>query len=121
MAGIGLSLKRGWQIDGVCNYINTCLSKGISIYDLAAISTGMEEGLWKKKEEMTVHAALAFCRKGETVNILTGPPEDRRDDIKTVNKFIHMEGNKIVCGASTASMVARILGKSCYNRRRFMQ
>jgi len=112
MAGIGLSIKRGWQIEGVCNYINKSLSKGISIYDIPGQIHRHGRRLWEEEGGDDCTAALAFCRKGEIVNILTGPPEDKRDDIKTVNRFIHSEGNRIVCGASTASMVAKVSGKT---------
>ncbi|MDR3198923.1 MAG: serine/threonine-protein phosphatase [Planctomycetaceae bacterium] len=52
---------------------------------------------------------LALCRTGQTVNIFTGPPEDREQDLPTIKRFIHLPGLKIVCGGTTAKLVAKYL------------
>lgn len=46
-----------------------------------------------------------------TVNIMYGPPEDMNDDARMVTKFLESNGIRIVCGGTTASIVARFLGK----------
>ena len=52
---------------------------------------------------------LGLCRTGQTVNILTGPPLDRDDDTATVKRFLQIPGLKIVCGGTTAKLVAKYL------------
>jgi len=52
---------------------------------------------------------LGLCRTGQTVNILTGPPVDRDNDIPTVKRFLQLPGLKIVCGGTTAKLVAKYL------------
>jgi hypothetical protein len=52
---------------------------------------------------------LGLCRTGQTVNILTGPPQDRDNDIPTVKRFLQLPGLKIVCGGTTAKLVAKYL------------
>lgn len=52
---------------------------------------------------------LALCRTGQTVNILTGPPTDREQDNEVIKKFIRLPGLKIVCGGTTAKIVAKYL------------
>lgn len=52
---------------------------------------------------------LALCRTGQTVNILTGPPEDREKDSEVVRNFTQLPGLKIVCGGTTAKIVAKFL------------
>jgi len=56
-----------------------------------------------------VSVVLALCRTGQTVNILTGPPLDRDNDIPTVKRFLGLPGLKIVCGGTTAKLVAKYL------------
>jgi hypothetical protein len=51
----------------------------------------------------------AFCRKGNVVNIFTGPPLDKSEDSLIAGRFLARDGMKIVCGASTAGVVARKL------------
>jgi hypothetical protein len=52
---------------------------------------------------------LAYCRSGQTVNILTGPPTDREKDTEIVRKFIETPGLKIVCGGTTSRLVSKYL------------
>jgi hypothetical protein len=52
---------------------------------------------------------LGLCRTGQTVNILTGPPVDRDNDVPTVKRFLQLPGLKIVCGGTTAKLVAKYL------------
>jgi len=52
---------------------------------------------------------LALCRTGQTVNVLTGPPLNRDDDLPTVKRFLQLPGLKIVCGGTTAKLVAKYL------------
>jgi hypothetical protein len=56
-------------------------------------------------------AVLASCRLGRTVNILTGPPGDRKKDREIVQWFMMMNGTKVVCGGTTAQIVAKALEK----------
>ena len=55
---------------------------------------------------------LGLCRTGQTVNIFTGPPQDRDNDTPTVKRFLQLPGLKIVCGGSTAKIVAKYLNVS---------
>ena len=50
---------------------------------------------------------LARCRPGCTVNVLTGPPADRQADGAVVRRFMELEGQKVVCGGTTAKIVGR--------------
>jgi hypothetical protein len=52
---------------------------------------------------------LGLCRTGQTVNILTGPPLDRDNDMPVVKRFLQQPGLKIVCGGTTAKLVAKYL------------
>ena len=52
---------------------------------------------------------LGLCRTGQTVNLLTGPPLDRDNDMPTVKRFLQLPGLKIVCGGTTAKLVAKYL------------
>ncbi len=58
-----------------------------------------------------VTAVLAHCRHGNTLNIFTGPPIDRRTDEAVVRRFLALDGAKVVCGATTAAIVAKAMGR----------
>ena len=52
---------------------------------------------------------LALCRTGQTVNIFTGPPCNRDEDMEIVKRFLNIPGLKIVCGGTTSKLVAKFL------------
>ncbi len=52
---------------------------------------------------------LAYCRNGQTLNIMTGPPTDREIDREIVKQFLELPGLKAVCGGTTAQIVAKYL------------
>lgn len=52
---------------------------------------------------------LGYCRTGQTINILTGPPSERENDMKIIRKFVETPGLKIVCGGTTSRLVSQFL------------
>ena len=54
---------------------------------------------------------LAYCRNGQTLNIMTGPPSDKEIDHEIVRQFLALPGLKVVCGGTTAQIVAKYLGE----------
>lgn len=118
-AGLGMGLHDGWTIDGTSRYISDCLSDGASLSSIAGIVLNHAKDLWTSDEKKKTKkglgddctAVFASCRMGRTVNILTGPPSDTKKDREVVTRFMRMEGKKVVCGGSTAKIVARVLEK----------
>jgi len=51
---------------------------------------------------MRVRPAVSVC-------ILTGPPNNKNLDETAVSRLMNAEGNKLICGGSTAQMAARVL------------
>jgi hypothetical protein len=110
-AGIGSSLTHGWQIGGVMNYVSTCLRQGTPHPEIPDYVHREARRLWTRGgDDCTV--ALARCRTGIVVNLLTGPPADREHDDQVVARFMQSDGFKVICGGKTAEIVARHLGKT---------
>lgn len=57
--------------------------------------------------------ALRF-RVFNRVNIIVGPPSKENLDEFVVNRFINLEGKKVICGGTTAQIVSRILGRELF-------
>ncbi|MGC8841059.1 MAG: hypothetical protein ACP5QZ_06325, partial [Candidatus Sumerlaeaceae bacterium] len=55
-------------------------------------------------------AVFILLRRARRVVVLTGPPSDPARDAEVVREFLSSEGCKIVCGGTTAGIVARVLG-----------
>ena len=64
--------------------------------------------LWGKKYGDDCSIVTAHNRRGITLNVLTGTPLDKNKDEEFVNDYLNSKGIKIVCGGSTARMLARV-------------
>lgn len=110
-AGIGHGMPQGWQTEGVLRYINRCLDEGLLFKEIADSVHREARRLWVDGGDDCT-AVAATCRTGQILNILTGPPSDASRDASVVRRFMQSEGIKVVCGGSTANIVARVLGTS---------
>lgn len=107
-AGLGCGLPAGWQTEGVVRFVNDRLVEGVLPKDIPQIVHREARRLSPTGgDDCTV--AVALCRRGQIVNLLTGPPASQSQDAALVRRFITSEGLKIICGGSTAGMVARVL------------
>lgn len=108
-SGLGKGITNGWEIDGVAEYVTRLLNEGYKKQDLIPLIIEKAKNNWKNKLEDDCSVSLCFSRKGNVVNIFTGAPSDSKNDSDVVNEFKQMHGLKIVCGATTAKIVAREL------------
>ena len=109
-AGLGQGLAEGWRTEGVVRFVNDCLADGLTPKDIPHHIHHQARRLWKTAGDDCT-AILAHCRRGQILNILTGPPANAADDARVVRRFLQSEGIKVVCGGSTAALVARQLGE----------
>jgi hypothetical protein len=110
-AGIGKGVTNGWGIEGLNKFVNDSLRNGVKIKDLPKLIISEAKRIWQYKCEDDCSVSLIYCRKGRVINIFTGPPVDSENDTLIVNKFLASDGLKIVCGATTAKITARVMGK----------
>lgn len=102
-------LPGGWQGEGVTDYVSSLLNKrqadGLAsrIQQKAAVlNNGVDH------DDATV--AWIACRPARPMSLLTGPPAEKLMDMAVVERFLAMPGTKAVCGATTSTIVARVLG-----------
>lgn len=109
-SGLGLGWKKGWTIEGVRRRVeeavtsNGCSQRITSLVlnESREIDAGMHH------DDSTVVSAI--CREGRVLNILTGPPGNRDRNREVINRFLSLEGCKIVCGGTTSKLVADAIG-----------
>lgn len=108
-AGIGNGSMQGWTSEGAAAHASRLLASGFRIEDIGECI--YDEALHLdgnvSRDDMTV--VSAHCRPGRTLHILTGPPADKRLDADVVKRFLAQDGPKVVCGATTAAIVARVM------------
>lgn len=110
-AGIGKTVKLGWSTEGVRRYLDECRAEGRSMDEMARLVHDQARIYWEGPFGDDCTTLLARVRTGIVINIFTGPPADQRLDGETAGRFLQMPGMHIVCGATTAQIVARRLGR----------
>jgi hypothetical protein len=136
-AGLGYGANTEWTSEGVVRFINSKISSRLKLSLAPEMLHKEALERWKgdvqesssrsfspyspdARHQATARQSakvtgddcsimLGLCRTGQTVNILTGPPLDRDNDIPTVKRFLQLPGLKIVCGGTTAKLVAKYL------------
>ncbi len=106
-AGLGKGLVSGWTISGVEEFLEPWLGKKID-FKQAARDVMRQAQYYdgdRSGDDRTV--LLAHCRTGQIVDLFTGPPADRSKDAAVVASFLADESVKVVCGATSADIVAR--------------
>ncbi len=109
-AGLGMGLHNGWTIEGACEYVNTCLNSGMKAKDILPLVLRQARLLWKTAAGDDCTVALASCRWGKSVTILTGPPVNPMKDSIVIRRFLTADGTKVVSGGTTSRLVAEYLG-----------
>lgn len=110
-AGLGSVLHEGWGSQGVARFVTDRLNDGLAMQEIPQCVHKQACEYWGSSSGDDCTVALASCRKGEVVNIFTGPPSTPADDRSVASRFLRLEGAKIVCGATTAKIVATQLRK----------
>lgn len=110
-AGLGHRCPNGWPMQEVARFLQERVEAGMPLDELPGEVHRSALDLWGETHGDDVTAALVRVRPGRTVNLLTGPPKDRRNDARVIERFLDSPGEHVVCGGTTASIVARQVGR----------
>ncbi len=111
-AGLGHQYRMGWGVEGVRDFINGSLVQRVDLRDIPQKVLDRVKDISGATYGDDTTCLLLLCREAKVLNVLTGPPASRARDKKTVQDFVAAEGTKVVCGSTTAEMVARVLSVS---------
>ena len=111
-AGVGSILNFGWTWESVAEWLCKESLKEKSAPRLAAALSQAVKELYMDKpgDDSTVMVARISPR--QVVNMFAGPPKNKDDDPKMVRDFMTSSGKKLICGGSSANIVARVLNRS---------
>ncbi len=109
-SGLGRRLPRGWTGEMIAQYVTDLMNDNVDrkLIVHAIHDKGLSLCNNIRQDDCTV--VYASCRVGKSVNIFTGPPSNKNMDKRIVANFLDMPGPKVVCGATTAAIVARQSG-----------
>jgi hypothetical protein len=107
-AGLGRLGGMGWTSQGFKSYANNVLQQNKTISYLLddTLETVKELCGGRHKDDATIISLTA--REANVLNILTGPPKEKKDDEKYVNDFLKLVGKKVICGSTTSEIFSRI-------------
>jgi hypothetical protein len=117
-AGLGAGFPMGWGSDGVCQFVTELVSRSMPSAQIAdeVHDQALEYWMARRGRHAGQHGddcsvVLATCRAGVVVNLFTGPPASPASDAAVVKRFRQSGGALVVCGATTAKLVAQCMGK----------
>jgi len=110
-AGLGAGLPMGWETEGVHRFVRDRLSERTALEAIPSKVLHQARQYWGRAAGDDCTVCLVSCRAGKTVTILSGPPVNREQDAAAVRRFLNAEGQKVICGATTAKVAGRVLGK----------
>lgn len=108
-AGMGKTTYAGWGREEVVGFCEQHYRDGMSAQEMssAIADAGLALNLNETDDDLTVLTVAAM--KKNIVNIMVGPPADREDDRSYFETFFQKEGMRVVCGGTTAKLVADYL------------
>ena len=110
-AGIGGAYPLGWGWDEVGRYLETHVHESPTAEQLAAKLARVVEELYQGPPGDDVSIVVIKARRRRVVTIFTGPPVKEADDHRAVEALMSCRGKRVVCGGTTANIVARELGR----------
>ncbi|MCB6610924.1 SpoIIE family protein phosphatase [[Clostridium] symbiosum] len=111
-AGVGELLNFGWNWDSVAEYALREYGKTISAMHLAAAVSQACNDLYQYRPGDDTTVAVLRIGEKKLINLMTGPAANQEDDEAMIKDFM-ADGSalKIVCGGTSANIVARVLEK----------
>jgi hypothetical protein len=111
-AGIGGVYPLGWGWEQAAQFLEKHAHRELSAEDLAGRVAEAVGELYAGRPGDDVSIAVIKARHKRVANVLTGPPSRREQDGEWVEHFTHRLGRRVVCGGTTAKIVARQLGQA---------
>ncbi len=109
-AGIGIDKRFGWERDDIIAYLVSLYDPDFSAKTWATILLEECKNLYRFKPGDDTTICAIRMRRHEAVNVLFGPPAVHDDADRMISLFLEQEGRHVVCGGTTASLVADYLG-----------
>jgi hypothetical protein len=111
-AGIGGVYPLGWGWEQAAQFLEQHAHRDLSAEDLAGKVAEAVGELYADRPGDDVSIAVIKVRHKRVANVLTGPPFRREEDGEWVEHFTHRLGRRVVCGGTTAKIVARQMGQA---------
>jgi hypothetical protein len=109
-AGIGGLYPLGWGWDQIVRFLEEHCHPDLSAQEVADKLTQAVWDLYCSKPGDDVSVVVIKVRHKLVATVFTGPPADKSADKTVIASFTQRPGLLVVCGGTTAKIVARYLG-----------
>lgn len=110
-AGVGQALNFGWTWNDMAKYSLEATRTTLSASRLAAILIKACDDLYMQYPGDDTTVAVARIVQTKTVNLFTGPPRSKENDVAVVEKLMSGDAKRVVCGGTSANIVSRVLNR----------
>lgn len=111
-AGIGGAHPMGWGWDQIAAFIERCVARDISADEMVGRLADAAGELYAGPPGDDVTIAAVKARRVRFAVVMAGPPKDRARDGEIVDALMSLPGRKIICGGTTARIVAARTGRN---------
>ena len=109
-AGLGVEMNFGWGRDNIAPFIESQFRRpGISAQSVVTSVIEETKKLYRGHIGDDASFAGIYVRDRNSLILLTGPPLNELEDSSHVRRFLDFNGRKVVCGGTTANIVASYL------------
>ena len=110
-AGVGQSLNFGWERKDIIEFLEMMYDKSYTAKTYASLLVEECNHLYGGHPGDDTTACVVKVRDRQQVNLMIGPPSDRKDTHKYLSLFFSKEGKHIVCGGTTSTLASEFLHK----------
>ena len=110
-AGIGGREPLGWRWEPVARHLEALAFHDLEAEEMAENLLASTESLYQGHVGDDTSLAVLKCRPYREVLLAVGPPANMRDDQEMAARVNAAPGVKIVCGGTTAKLIARELNR----------
>ncbi len=112
-AGLGTTLNFGWSLPKIAAFIERLfIYHPTSARSLVQATMAHTRDLYGGEPGDDASMVGMFMRACRTAMVFTGPPLDEADDDKLAERLMNFDGERIVCGGTTAKIVSYFLGQT---------
>ena len=110
-AGVGQSLNFGWERKDIIKFLEMMYDQSYTAKTYASLLLEECNHLYGGHPGDDTTVCVVKVRDRQQVNLMIGPPSDRRDVNKYMSLFFSKEGKHIVCGGTTSTLASDFLKK----------
>lgn len=108
---MGQSLNFGWERKDIISFLEMMYDSSYTAKTYASILLEECNHLYGGHPGDDTTVCVVKVRDRQQVNLMIGPPSDRKDTNKYLSLFFSKEGKHIVCGGTTSTLASEFLHK----------